>query len=271
MSSREDSVSTRHNKSIAKAIRVLEIVCGSPRHLSIREIAAQADYSLATTHRVLTTLRQVGALDAVSEHRFALGPRLVELHGRLAADLTQTRQTVAQQLERLLQEPGVSARLSLFADDGLVIIAGCDNGAHHRFRSRIGGHYQAYCTAPGKMLLAALPSDDFDRYLSTVPLQPMTHNTIVEIKQLKQEIGRVRAVGYALDDEEYLDGVRCVSVAVPVSGPGEIAALSLASDSVTSREMIESIMPRLTAQAKTLASKLPKQPRGLRALIDNRQ
>jgi DNA-binding IclR family transcriptional regulator len=260
-------VSTPPNKSIAKAIRVLEIVCGSPQHLSIREIAARANYSLATTHRVLATLRQVGAVEAISGQWFALGPKLVELHGRIAADLSRTKETVERELKHLLREPGVSARLSLFAGNSLVIIAGCDNGVHYRFRSKIGGHYQAYCTAPGKTLLAALPQERLDRYLLTVPLRPMTRKTIVELDRLKREILNVRAAGFALDDEEYIDGVRCVSVAVPASSAREVAALSLASESVTQRELMGSIVPRLTSHARALAGELQQLPRGLSTLL----
>lgn len=262
-------MSTPANKSIAKAIRVLEIVCSSPQHLSIREISARANYSLATTHRVLATLRQVGAIKAVSGQCFALGPKLVELHERIAADLSRTKRIVERELEHLLQEPGVSARLSIFSDDGIVILAGCDSGVHYRFRSKIGGHYHAYCTAPGKTLLAALPREKLERYLTTVPLRPMTRNTIVELDRLKWEISNIRAVGYALDNGEYLDGVRCVSVAVPELSVGEAAALSLATESVAPRELIGSILPRLTSHARTLASELQQLPRGLRALLDH--
>lgn len=260
-------MSTPPNKSIAKAIRVLEIVCGSPQYLSIREIAARANYSLATTHRVLATLRQVGAIEAVSGQCFALGPKLVELHARIEADLSRTQQIVERELKHLLQEPGVSARLSLFSDDGLVIIAGCDSGVHYRFRSKIGGHYHAYCTAPGKTLLAALPQAKLEQYLLTVPLRPMTRNTIVELELLKKEISKVREAGFALDDGEYLDGVRCVSVAVPAISVGEVAALSLASESVAPCQFMGSILPRLTSHARTLASELQQLPRGLRALL----
>ncbi len=260
-------MATLHNKSISKAIRILEIVCSSPRYLSVREIAERADYSLATTHRIILTLRKVGAIEAASGQCFTLGPKLVALHGHITAELLQTREVVEQELRQLLEEPGVSARLSVLVDDSLVILAGCDSGVHCRFRSTIGSAYQAYCTAPGKTLLANLAPEVLNRYLGSVPLRAMTPNTIVERDRLRREIGHVRAVGYAFDDQEYLEGVRCVSVPVPTPGNGEVAALSLATEVLPPRELIGSVLPRLAARASVLADKLQQLPRGLQVLI----
>lgn len=263
----EERLATTLNKSIPKAIRILEIVCSVPHHLSIRDIAQRANYSISTTHRILVTLCKVGAIEPVAGQCFALGPKLVALHGRIAADMSHTRAKIEQELKQLLHEPGVSARLSVLIDDALVIVAGCDNGVNNRFRSRIGGVYQAYCTAPGKTLLAALPPDVFNQYLISVPLHAMTRNTIIEQNRLRREISHVRSVGYAFDDEEYLDGVRCVSVALPALEQGEIAALSLATEALPPRQLIESVLPRLAVHASTLARELRRLPRGLSALI----
>jgi DNA-binding IclR family transcriptional regulator len=261
-------VPTPSNKSIAKAIRVLEIVCGSPAHLSIREIALRANYSLATTHRVLSTLKQVGAVQATTAGCFTLGPKLVELHERIAVDLSRTRELVEHELHRLLEEPGVSARLSLFVESRLVIVAGCDSGVHHRFRSRIGGRYEAYCTAPGKTLLASLPHDKLDAYLRSAALLPVTRNTIIEPNRLRRELNHVRAVGYAFDEQEFIEGVRCVSVPIPTADYHEVAALSISTESYAPKDLIGRVLPRLTSRAEALARELSQLPRGIRSLLD---
>ncbi|QIB33117.1 IclR family transcriptional regulator [Ancylobacter pratisalsi] len=259
-------MSTGPNKSIAKAIRVLEVVCGSPRHLSIREIAIQVGYSLATTHRVLSTLRQVGAVQETTDGFFMLGPRLVELHSSLASQLSEMKSVVERELSTLLNEPGISVRLSLLISGRLTIIAGCDNGVHNRFRSRIGGHYSAYCTAPGKSLLSTLPTHQIDDYLDAAPLVALTTKTIVEPDRLKHELRQIRSTGYALDDQEFLDGVRCISVLVPTGDRKEFAALSVATESLAREMLIGEVLPQLTGRAMVLAEELRGFPRGLRAL-----
>lgn len=260
------AVSTGPNKSVAKAIRVLEVVCGNPRHLSIREIALQVGYTLATTHRVLSTLRQVGAVRETADGFFMLGPKLVELHSSLAFQLDEMKNVVERELSTLLNAPGISVRLSLLVSGHLTIVAGCDNGVHNRFRSRIGGRYSAYCTAPGKSLLSTLPSHQLDDYLVAAPLVALTTKTIIEPDQLKHELKQIRSNGYALDDQEFLDGVRCISVLVPTGDRKEFAALSVATESLAREMLIDEVLPQLNGRAMILAEELRGFPRGLRSL-----
>jgi DNA-binding IclR family transcriptional regulator len=254
--------------SIKKAFRIVEIVCDSPKRLSIRDIACKANYSFATTHRILNTLKSIDAVRVMPDGRFQLGPNLTALLGRSSASLSQMRGIVDGELQTLLDRPAISVRLSVFDDGELVIVAGMDSGIDRRFCSKIGGRYEAYCTAPGKVLLASLRSEQLFQYLHAAPLLPVTGNTIVDPNRLKKELCHIRKVGYALDDQEFLEGVRCVSVPVRMQGRNEVAALSIASERFQLGD-VGRIVPQLSASAGLLSEQLCRLPRGIRSLIES--
>jgi DNA-binding IclR family transcriptional regulator len=79
---------------------------------------------------------------------------------------------------------------------------------------RVGVVRPAYCTALGKVILAALRPDQFDRYLDRVDLEPLAANTITNPQKLRREIEEVRRTGIGYDDGEFNDEVRCAAMAV---------------------------------------------------------
>ena len=77
--------------------------------------------------------------------------------------------------------------------------------------TRTGQRTQIHSTAAGKAVLAFLSDDACADLLARVPLKRNTRRTIVKASAMKLELMRVRDLGYAVDDEEFEDGLRCVS------------------------------------------------------------
>jgi len=95
---------------------------------------------------------------------------------------------------------------------------------------RMGVVRPAYCTALGKVILAALRPDQLERYLDRVELKPLTQNTITERGRLLQENAEIRSAGIAFDDCEFDSELRCAAMpifdfsgkvvgAIGISGP----------------------------------------------------
>ena len=72
----------------------------------------------------------------------------------------------------------------------------------------------AHCTALGKVILAALRPEQFDRHLARSELKRTRPKSIVEPNRLRREIEDVRRAGVAFDDGEFDTEVRCVAVPV---------------------------------------------------------
>jgi DNA-binding IclR family transcriptional regulator len=260
-------MATQSNKSIAKAFRLIEIVCSESGPVSLRHIANKANLSLPTTHRLLSTLKAVGALQSTGEGTFKLGEKLVGIHTSISDNVHQVRKIVELQLRGLLNKAGISARLSMFDEGELVILAGNDSGVHQKMRSTIGYRYEAYCTAPGKILLAALNSDQLNAYLDYAPLVRITQNTICDPRRLRDEIAHIRTVEYALDDQEFIEGVRCIAVPLKDTSQRTVAALSIAGEQIELRDL-SNLIPQLRESASILSAQLRELPRGMSTLLD---
>lgn len=258
-------MSTPGNKSIKKAFDLVEVVCNAPIGVSLREAARAANLSLATTHRILSTLKNVGALCTTDDGTYTLGPRLVVLHEQNAKARRTVIGVVEAHMTEMLCSPAMSVRLSVFDMSEIFIFAGVDNGVSPKMRSEVGAHYEAYCTAPGKVLLAGLSGHKLDDYLFGAGFVAMTSNTIVLPSRLSNEIKRVHLNGYAVDDGEFIEGVRCISVPVRNLQGQVVAALSIAAETKVLGSTTRWV-DCLVASAGALAIKLNEIPHSLRVL-----
>ena len=95
-------------------------------------------------------------------------------------------------------------------------------------RAQIGSRRPTHCTAAGKTFLAALPEAEREAILRK-PLAAFTPRTVTRPEQIRQQLVEVRRRGFAWDDEEYLDGVRCVAAPVFGIDRGVVGVISLAA------------------------------------------
>jgi len=97
--------------------------------------------------------------------------------------------------------------------------------------SEVGKRLPAHCTGLGKAMLAFLPESDVKRIIKEKGLKKFTKNTITNKKDLFEELKKIRECGYAIDNEEIEDGLRCIAAPI-FNGDGEvIAAVSISGPS----------------------------------------
>jgi len=113
-----------------------------------------------------------------------------------------------------------------------------------------------HATGAGKALLASLPQPRRDALLDRTELRPHTTKTLVDRASLARALDEARERGYALDDEEYDDGVRCVAVAVgPIGAP--VAAISISGPtSRMSKQRCVEFVPQMRRAASELSETL---------------
>jgi DNA-binding IclR family transcriptional regulator len=96
--------------------------------------------------------------------------------------------------------------------------------------SRVGAQLEAYCTGLGKVLLAALPKDALDNFLSEGDLVALTPSTITQSSVLREHLAQVREQGFAVDNGENHIAIGCLAVPVEDAEGRTIAALSATYD-----------------------------------------
>ncbi|HUG56081.1 MAG TPA: IclR family transcriptional regulator [Candidatus Limnocylindrales bacterium] len=220
--------SRRSVQSVDRALDLLESLAGADGEVSITALAGRTSLHVSTVHRLLATLlrrgyvRQnpdtsryyVGAkLSAIAEGRSRFGELRLRARPLLTAITTDTRET---------------ANLVVLDDVAAVYIDTVPSPQVVRLFTSVGNRVPLHATGVGKALLSALPRPRREALLDRLELRSFTPRTIVERPALLRALEEVRERGYAIDDEEYDDGVRCVAVSVGPAG-APVAALSISA------------------------------------------
>lgn len=182
----------------------------APEGLSVTHIARQLQLEKSSVSRFLRTLHNYGYVEQDERtRRYRLGARLVALGQRRLRQFT-LREQARPFLRRLVDETGECAHLAVLTRGQAFYVDQVDTSASLRVSTGIGTMAPLHCTALGKILLAfgdIQPAEELSIY---------TPQTITDAAKLAHQLERTREIGYALDDEEYTIGVRCL--AAPVWG-----------------------------------------------------
>lgn len=253
-------------KSVAKALKIIDILAEAKGELSLGEIANKLGLAKSTVHGLLSTLRDFGYVEQSNfTGKYKLGLRLFEL-GNVVAHGWDVRTVAAPYIQRLVDELGETVHLVVL-DKGEVLYIDKRECRHSlRIVSQVGMRLPAHCTGVGKVLLASLSPEEVRRIVATKGLPRFTKNTITDLETLEKELAKVRAQGYAIDNEEIMDSLRCVAApirdhtgkvcaAISVSGPvarleGEKLTLAIKQVTQTAAE----ISAELGYQAKALSN-----------------
>jgi DNA-binding IclR family transcriptional regulator len=244
-------------------IKSLEAGVGVLFHLSstdqagVRELSATLGLTPSRTHRILETLRQVGLVEQDPRtHAYRLGYKLFEL-GTIVARQRGFVLTFRPYLQELAELTGETVKLAI-ADQGKLLYLDVIESNHIlRISPQVGTRAPLHCTAMGKVLLAFGRSALLEQVLASRSLRRFTPRTIVSSGELQKELELVRAEGYAIDNEEYIEGSR--GLAAPIEGyEGTVeAALSISGPSVRlPLKKIRSLSGAILALADKLSTRL---------------
>ncbi|PWR10739.1 IclR family transcriptional regulator [Micromonospora sicca] len=220
--------------------------------IGLSRLAQESGLALPTIHRLIRTLVDLGYVRQEPSRQYSLGPRLIRL-GDSASHLLGTWSR--PYLSRLVDALGESANLAMLDGDRVVYVAQVQSRQSMRMFTEVGRRVYPHCTAVGKALLAHLSPSDVHTLLERTGMPAQTEHTITEPRRFAEEIDRVRAQGYAMDDGEQEIGVRCV--AVPVLGIANRLAVSVSGPAPRmTPDVVERAVPLLRQAAEDLADEL---------------
>ena len=130
-------------------------------------------------------------------------------------------------LEGLSQETGECGHFAVRVGDAAIVVARTSGPGAFQLADRVGVSRPLHCTALGKVLLAALSPDQFERLLARISLTSNTPKSITDTEALRREVEEVRQTGYALDDGEFDPEVRCLAVPVREFTGSVVGALGI--------------------------------------------
>lgn len=210
-------------RSVEKALAILVHVSRSNDGARGSDVAAGCSLPVATAHHLLETLRAAGFLSKDSRRRYSMGPEV----GALAeAFVRQTHlpQSLMAALRRLAERTGETAYVSGWMHDDVMVLSTVEGSQAVRVAGlHRGSQGEAHARASGKLLLSYATPEAVENYLDTHPLKPMTERTITDRDDLLAELSVIRRRGYAVDLEEYAEGVSCVAAPLINDGVAVLA------------------------------------------------
>lgn len=212
-------------QSVARASRILLAIADSTVGCTATEIASLLGVALPTAFHLLNTLTDEGLLTK-DRRRYFLGPtagRLAEAYAAAEATTTATLVPLRWLAETTLE----TSYLAVWRHGQLIIVDSIEGAQAVKVEGLgIGAAEDAHARASGKVLLSALADESLEAYLATHGLRAATERTITDEQALRKELQKVRRRGYAVDNEEYLEGVVCLGVPIS-SGERVLGAYAL--------------------------------------------
>jgi DNA-binding IclR family transcriptional regulator len=207
--------------AITRAVAILDLLAGSETPLGISAIARQLKLPKSSVANLCSTLVDTELL-RTQDGGLRLGPRLAQLGAAYLGGVDQVRlfQEACAQLDVGRNE---TVQLALLSDAlDVIYLAKRDGRFPVRLASTPGRILPATCTATGKAMLADLPTEELAARLAVAgELPQLTSHSVRTETELFRELEAIRRRGYSIDQEEVIEGVVCVAVAIPRAGTGD--------------------------------------------------
>lgn len=211
----------------------------------------------ATLHRLFQTLEEEGYLQREPDGRsYSVGPRTRQFAVATLSTM-RVRTSRLAVLRALAKDTGETCNVAIPDREAMVYLDRVETEWPLRVQFSVGTHVPLYCTASGKLYLSTLSELRLESFLRNVELEAKTAYTITDRDALRAEIAKIRAQGFAVDNEEFLDGA--IAFAMPVHDKYGRMPATIAFQGPTQRISLEkghALLPRLKQAAKELSELL---------------
>jgi DNA-binding IclR family transcriptional regulator len=201
-------------RSVAKAAQLLRYIAAESTPATATEIAKAIGIPTPTAYHLLNTLVAEGLLAKNEARRYTLGPAVGLLADGFLSRIAPPRYLLGP-LQELADETGETCYMSGWRDGEIVVLHTVEgNHPVHVMGLHRGFAGAAHARASGKLLLASTGESLRQTYLDGHPFEAITANTIVDRAELEAEFETIAARGYAIDHEEFSEGVSCLAAPV---------------------------------------------------------
>jgi len=249
------------NNSIYRAFQILFFMAEHASDAGVTEIANALGIHKSTVYRFLSSMEKLGVVQQNTEsNKYRLGLALFELGNRvpmkqgLIDKIHPFLEDLAQDVREIVNLAGLFQNEVLYLDK-------IEAYRNIQIKTYIGFHIPPHCTALGKSILAFMNPEDVKHILHEKGLPRLTKKTITDAGTFEKELSRIRSAGFAVDDEEFEEGIRCIAVPLFDTRGNVMASISISGPTAriqeeTIPETVNKLNDTVSAIHKSLKFKL---------------
>ncbi|UCG66713.1 MAG: IclR family transcriptional regulator [Deltaproteobacteria bacterium] len=237
--------------ALDKCFTVLELFAKEKKPLGISEISKALNYNKSTVFNMVYTLTALGVLEN-GDNGFSFGTKLYVL-GKAANQGSELIHTVHPFLENISQKTKLSAFLGIRSALRAIIIDKVDSPYDIKISSEIGMSVPLLASAGGKVLLSQLPDEEIDQILSKGKPKKFTTFSRTNKRQYMEMIKEARQQRFAIDDEEYIEGIRGLAVPLTLNSGHVNAAIWIVG---LKSQIKDELIPSYRSVLKEIAEKI---------------
>jgi DNA-binding IclR family transcriptional regulator len=241
--------------SLDRGLQILEMLGESAHPLGATAVGEQLGVDRSTAYRLLRTLEARHFVHQRGSGGYQLGSKCIEL-GNLAMELMDVRTRARSFLQEMADRSGYTVHLAVLTDNRPIYVDKVQGKSILTVSTVIGREAPLHCTASGKCLAAFSPPDLLRQTYGDEELPRYTKNTCTDLASLEEELQMVRTSGYAMDNEERHEGVRCVGAPIFDHSGKVVGSISISGPS---SEITDSDIAALEAMVVDATSRLSAQ------------
>jgi len=214
-------------RSVQIALDIVDEIQTSER-IGVTELANELGYSKSTVHNHLQTLEE-RALIVREDDGYRLSLRILDMATHVREQIGNY-DVIQNEADTLAQKTGEIAQFGIEEHGKVSYLYKATGDQAVETRSRVGKQQPMYSTSLGKTILAYLPQERRRELIQSMEFEAFTPNTITDADELEAELDRIRERQYGIDDEENIEGLRCVAAPVR-NGDAVLGAISITGPS----------------------------------------
>jgi IclR family pca regulon transcriptional regulator len=245
-------------EALAKGLRILSLFTEQRPTWRVSDIAPAVGMPLPTVYRVVMTLTAEGYLDHLPGGDYRPGVRVLTL-GTAALRGLDLVEIATPRLQRLATASGETVNLAVLTADKVLYLVRLRNSDLVTANIQVGSTLAAVHTSIGKLLLAHLDEADLAARVSDDSFAG-NHgpNAKVSLQELRGDLAKIRADGWATQDEELTFGLRSVAAPVRDDSGGVVAGANIAVQSRdwSSQRIVRELMPMIVTTCQEISTLL---------------
>ena len=244
--------------SLEKSLKVISLLSENQRGVSLTKISQTLGYPMSTVHHILSTLLPDDYVTQDPKTKeYSLGFGFLKISKRIL-DHIDIRRIAHSHLVALSEKCDETVHLYILRKGMMATVDMIPKQSGLSLASFVGFTVDPHPSSAGKLLLSGLTNEQVRALYKDRPLKQYGKNTITILSDLLAELENIRKLGYAIDNEEFYEGIRCVAAPVRKGGSNRIAAAISITGSIFTITM-ERINRELIDMAKETADMISAQ------------